>query len=239
MPGEARPVIRIAVADPPLTPAEQYGLDVLVDLSRLIVLAGVEPATPSGAGSAGPSPKGSSNVVTVRIPPAMPDHEGSDAAESSITRLERGIELGDDGVTVQRSLLRAVTDVAGAGIEQRASSRDRYDRVSSGDNPLVAVGREREPVVSMTAASLRAAVTRVAGRRPVLCVAPWPSGYRWCAAFSHDLDVVAGWPLFSALRVTELARKHRFDDVRAVLRAALRDARSEPVWSGVRGVLDA
>src|SRR5208283_5763165 len=104
--------------------------------------------------------------------------------------------------------------------------------VPSSDNPLVAAGREREPLVSIAAVSLRNAVTRAAGRRPVLCVAPWPSGHRWCAGFSHDLDVVTGWPLFSGLRVAELLRKHRSHDAELVVRAALGDAFSDPVRRG-------
>ncbi len=236
--GESQPVIRIMMSDQPLTPAEQYGLDLLIDLSRLIVLVGATPASalPSGHDTQPGSPRTSSDVVSVRIAPAT---AGSNAGGSAVARLENGIDTDDDAVILQRSLLRAVAEVAGGGVEQQASGRDRHGRVPSGDNPLAAAGREREPLVSLAAIALRAAVTRVAGRRPVMCVAPWPAGYRWCAAFSHDLDVVTGWPLFSALRIAELARKHRAAEARSVVRAALRDAVSDPVWAGVTGVLEA
>jgi hypothetical protein len=29
---------------------------------------------------------------------------------------------------------------------------------------------------------------------------PWPEGRRWAAVFTHDLDVVALWPVFAAAR---------------------------------------
>jgi hypothetical protein len=167
---ESQPVIRIVMADQPLAPAEQYGLDVLIDLSRLIVLVGPgsASASPLLSGHGDPTAPTSSDVVSVRIAPA-----GGPAADGSpISRLEGGIDTDDDAVMVQRPLLRAVAEVAGAGIEQRASGRDRHGRVPSGDNPLAAAGREREPLVSRAAVALRAAVMRVAGRRPGMCVAP-------------------------------------------------------------------
>jgi hypothetical protein len=229
-------VIRIVVSDPPLSVGERYGLDVLVDLSRLIRLADDGPASTAGA----PRQEAAENAVTVRITGSNSRGEPSfQPAGVVMSHIDRGFETRDDEVIVPRELLWAIVDVAGAAIEQRSAARDRYGRVPSVDNPLVAAGREREPVVSVAAAALRAAVARTAGRRPVLCIAPWPDGRRWCAAVSHDLDVVSAWPLFSAARIAELLGKRRTDQARRVLGAILRNGISDPVWRGVRDVLDA
>ena len=141
-------------------------------------------------------------------------------------------------IGVPRALLRAVSDVAGAGVEQRTTAADRHGRVPSIDNPAVAAGREREPVVSTAAEALRTAVTSAAGRRPVLMVAPWPDGRRWAAALTHDVNVVTGWPIFSALRLTELAAKGQFRTAGTVAAAAAAHLLKDPVMLGVHEVLD-
>src|SRR5262249_37612590 len=75
-------------------------------------------------------------------------------------------------------------------------------------NGVVALGSGVEKMlpVSRWAASLRHAVAQAHPDHARFC-ARWPDGHEWAAAFTHDLDVVALWPFFSALRLAELARK--------------------------------
>src|SRR6185437_8341874 len=148
-------------------------------------------------------------------------------------------EVLDGAVLVERVRLRAVADVAGAAIEQRSAARDRHDRVPSSANPLVTAGHERQPVVSEMALAFRAAVRQAAGRRLVLAATPWPHGHRWAAAFSHDVDVIAAWPLFTALRGVELVRRGHLGGLVAVAGSAVRQIGRDPVWRGVQGVLEA
>jgi hypothetical protein len=82
-------------------------------------------------------------------------------------------------------------------------------------------------------------VISAADTRPVRFVAPWPHGRRWAAAFTHDLDIVALWPLFAALRVSELAAKGDAARAAAVVRAALGATFGDPVQRGVDAVLEA
>jgi hypothetical protein len=200
-------MIRLPAADTQLSSAERYALSVLVDLARLV-----------------PVDDPSADVVQLRVTDAPP------AAPNRFT-----IEEG--AVTVSRGLLRWVTDVAGAGAEQRSTARDKHDRVPSAENPLVAAGTEREPVVSRASAELRDAVIAAAGQRPMRLVAPWPDGHRWAAAFTHDLDVVAWWPLFALLRIAELGRKGRAGDALRSAGAALAAAGRDPVLAAVRELL--
>jgi peptidoglycan/xylan/chitin deacetylase (PgdA/CDA1 family) len=104
---------------------------------------------------------------------------------------------------------------------------------------LVRAGRERVPVVQRYAAGLRAAVQAVAGRRPVRLLAPWPDGRRWAAAITHDLDVVAGWPVFTLLRVAELVGGGQLARAGRVVGAAARAVGKNPVLAGVRALLEA
>src|SRR5581483_4911050 len=115
--------------------------------------------------------------------------------------------VSDGHVMVSSSELARVLEVAGAGAESRAAVHDRYGRVPSSANPLVAEGVERRPVVTEMAVALRERVRQAAGRRCVHLVAPWPDGKRWAAAFTHDVDVVVNWALFTGLRLVELLRK--------------------------------
>jgi hypothetical protein len=221
-------MIRVVAGTPPLSPAEQYGLDVVVDLSRLLV------ASEGGEWDA----SGRDAIVILRVgPPTAPDDRA--APTGAITELSAPIPVADGVVTIPRPLLRAVAEVAGAGIEQRSRGRDRYDRVPAAENPLVAASVEREPAVSIAGARLREAVVQAAGSRIVRLLAPWPDAHRWCAAMTHDVDVVSVWPLFTALRVVELLRKGRGSLAVAVLAAAVRAAAGDPVWAGILGVLDA
>jgi hypothetical protein len=142
------------------------------------------------------------------------------------------VESSDGEVRISRAALRQVTAVAGAGVEQGSVARDRYGRVPASENPLVAAGRFRAPVVSRLAVALRQAVVAAAGRRAIRLLAPWPGGRRWAAAFTHDLDVVAGWPLFTLLRLAELGGAGQWRRAGTALAAAVRAAGTDPVWRG-------
>jgi len=204
-------VIRLAVAAD-LPAAERYGLDVLLDLSRLLVVD-------------------DTGADTVRVTVA---DDPVDAAAFTAGRWRP--PHADGEVRVSRDALRHVADLAGAGEEQRATARDRHGRVPADANPLVRAGVAREPVVSRHAGALRGAVVAAAGRRPVRLVCPWPDGRRWAAALTHDLDVVAGWPVFTALRIGELLRGGELGRAARVLRAALAAAARDPVGAAARSV---
>ncbi|HEY6808781.1 MAG TPA: hypothetical protein VI160_08325 [Gemmatimonadales bacterium] len=212
-------MIRVVPPSRPLRPAERFGLDVLIDASRLL-------------------PVDDPQADVVRL--VLLDRAGpADDLPGFVTG--RGtLEHAEGEVRISRAALWHVAEIAGAAAEQRATARDRHGRVPSTENPLVRLSRSREPVVSRWAAALRTAVIAVAGRRMIRCVAPWPDGRRWAAAFTHDLDVVAGWPVFTTLRLVELLRHAEFGRAAAVVAAAARGAVGRaPVWAGVQGVLDA
>ena len=222
-------MIRIGSCTPPLLSAEQYGLDLLADLSGLLIVSDT-----GAAASASESPE----PVLIRVAPPPGGSRGRSSGAGGPADLERALDVGDGLVTLDRSLLRAVTSIAGAGSEQRSLESDRHQRVPSSANPVVAADRARVPIVSQAAQRVRQAVARAAGRRPVRCIAPWPDGHRWAAAFTHDVDVVAGWPLFAGLRLLELAGKGEVRSAARVLGAAARHAVDDPVWRGVQDVLE-
>jgi hypothetical protein len=209
-------MIRVSPAGTTLAPSERYGLDVLVDLSRLLPIE--DPAAPV-------------TEVLVVEEPRDPGTLGS------LVSGGWGIAPGDGVVRVPRAALRVIADVAGAGVEQRATARDRHGRVPSGENPLVAAGLEREPVVSRAGALLREAVIASAGHRPVRLLPAWPEGRRWAAAITHDLDAVEWWALFTGLRAVELARKGDLRLTARVLAAAARSIGADPAGDGVRSLL--
>jgi hypothetical protein len=196
--------------------AEQFGLELLLDLSRVLRFAG--------------------NGDTVRL--RLIDGEEPVTLEACLAR-RWYIERSDGTVKLPRPVLRLMTSIAGAEREQCATRYDRFGRVRPEDNALVAAGKERSPVVSLAAVELRRAVADVAGRRPVRFLAPWPEARRWAAVLSHDLDVVARWPVFTALRLLELARKGDLGRIASVARAATGSVASDPVWQGVQNVLGA
>src|SRR5437762_1798104 len=155
----------------PLSPAEQYGLELLLDLSRLVVL------------------EGAGDVVTLRV------HEGAPAATiAAAVQAEWHIQKGDATVNIARGTLAQVTAIAGAEAEHRSQYLDHHGRVPSTENGLARERLEREPVLAHAAAILRNAVVAAAGGRLVRLVQPWPDGKRWAVAITHDLDVVSGWP---------------------------------------------
>jgi hypothetical protein len=150
-----------------------------------------------------------------------------------------GIDPGDGVVHIARATLRLLADVVDASRERRTSTRDRFGRVPSAENALVAEGVEREPIVSQAAAAFRSAVVGAAGRRLLRLAVPWPDGRRWAVAITHDLDVVAWWPAFTALRVTELVRKGAWSRAARAAAAALGAIGRSPVHRGIATLLEA
>lgn len=191
-------------------PRERFAAGVLVDLAALA-----------------PAPADVATVI-VGVEDRAPFDWNASARDLSS---DWGIVAESSRVGVPRALLRFVADVAGAGAEQGSAARDRHGRVPSSENPLVRAGLEREPVVSRAALALARAARAAAGGRPFARLAPWPDGRRWAAAFTHDLDVVATWPAFTALRVVELARAGEWRRVVRVLAAAAR--LGDPIARGV------
>jgi hypothetical protein len=208
-------MIRVDVGRDTLRPGEQYGLEVLIDLSRLLVADRAD-------------------CELVRLKLVDRPSAGSAAADLSF---QAALERANGEVRVTTAALRAVAEVAGGAIEQRCGATDRHGRVPSAENPLVAAGQSRRPVVSLLAAELRRAVLAVADKRPVRCVAPWPEGHRWAALVTHDLDVVDWWALFSLLRMAELGMKGAWDLFGRVGRAARRNLRRDPVNRAVHSIL--
>ncbi len=208
-------MIRLGVP-PDITARERYGLDVLVDLSRLVVV--LDPAADA-----------------VRLAVVDGPSQSLDQA------LRDGVRFDcvSDEVHISRAVLGHVTDLAGAAVEQAVTTADRHGRVPSEANPLVRHHREREPVVQGWGIELRTAISAVAGRRPIRLLAPWPDGRRWAAAITHDLDVVAGWPFFTLLRLAELAGRGRGRLVAQVLGSALAAVGRDPIAAGVRAILEA
>ena len=218
MPYILQAVIRLPSGET-LSAAERYGLALLVDLARL---PSVEDA----------------DADVVRLDIAARDEGGADPDLPTCFAHDWYLERGDGAVRVLRAALRQITAVAGAAAEHRTAARDRYGRVPSLENALVRHGLDTEPVVSHAAARLRTAVLASAGRRRVVLATPWPEGKRWAAALTHDLDVVAYWPLFTLLRLAELARKGQLGRCGRTLGAALTAVGRDPVGQGIRTVLD-
>src|SRR4051794_21433996 len=207
-------MIRVDVPES-LGASERFGLELLIDLSRLLVVQLAE-------------------CELVRLTVVDRPSAGSAAADLSA---HAALERANGEVRVSVAALRAVAEVAGGAIEQRSTVRDRHGRVPSAENPLVAAGQSRRPIVSLLGVELRRAVLSVAGRRPVRTVAPWPEGHRWAALMTHDLDVVDWWGLFPMLRMLELSMKGSWDLIGRVGRAARRSIGRDPVTRGVHSIL--
>ena len=203
---------------PSLSPLERFGLDVLVDLSRCAIVE--DPAA---------------DVVRV----AITDHDPGVADLRACVAHDWYIERGDGVVRLARASLRRVAEIATGAAEQRSTARDRFGRVPSTENVLVQQNLVVQPVVANAAGRLREAVVASAGRRPIAFLSPWPEGKRWAAAITHDLDVVDLWPVFTALRMAELARKGELRRIaRTAWSAALAIGRN-PVRRALRELLDA
>lgn len=208
-------MISIETGPDRLLPSERHGLEVLIDLSRLLPVEQAE-------------------CDLVRLTLTERSSAGSAAADLSP---QAAFERADGEVRVSLASLRAVTEVAGGAFEQRSTRTDRHGRVLAAENPLVAAGQSRRPVVSVLAQELRRAVFAVAGRRPVRTVAPWPEGHRWAAVVTHDLDVVDWWGLFPLLRMVELGTKGSWELLGQVGRALRRNVGRDPVSRGVHSIL--
>ncbi len=200
-----------------LSPLERYGLDLLVDLSRC------------------PEVENGSDVVRLEITERDPGGGVEDLRACAAHHWH--IERGDAVVQIARAVLRRLGEIATGAAEQRSSARDRFGRVPSTENVLVQQSLVAEPVVARAAAELRKAVVDSAGRRPVALLAPWPDGRRWAAAITHDLDVVDRWPVFTALRLAELARKGELRRVARTLGSALTAIGRSPIQSALRVLL--
>ena len=194
-----------------LAPASRHALALLVDGSRVL-------------------PSEVAGVTAVEVIPGSGEADRLDP--------DRDLDVADGVVRVREPALRLVTRIAGVVDEQRSGRADRFGRVPADDNFLASRGLERDPPVSRFAIALRAAAVRAAGPRPFALVAPWPGGRRWALGMSHDLDVVAFWPLFAGLRGVELAARGRLRDIVRTAAGALRWAFGSPVWSAARHVLD-
>ncbi|MEP7326781.1 MAG: hypothetical protein ABI836_12590, partial [Gemmatimonadota bacterium] len=202
-------MIHLASGTSQLNPLERFGLAVMVEASGLLV---VEAPSPS--------------VVTLDI---------SDRPGTTKTALSP--ESGDGEIRVFREALAELGAVAGAVKEQRSTEQDRHGRVPSAVNPMVEAGVHQAPRINLAGRALREAVVAQASTRLVRVMAPWPRGRRWAAAFTHDLDVVSGWPLFTTLRLAELAGKGEVGLALQVAGAALKSVVADPVSRGVREIL--
>lgn len=200
---------------PGLSARERYGLDVLIDLSRLLIV--LDP-----------------QADVVRLSVVDGPSRQLDQAIREAARFDGAPGL----VRLPRAVLGDVTDLAGAAIEQAVTATDRHDRVPSAENPLARNGRERDPVVQRWAMALRAAVVANAGGRSVRLLAPWPDGRRWAVSITHDLDVVNGWPAFTLLRLAELARHGEANRAGQGLISALATLGRDPIVPGVGTLLD-
>lgn len=200
----------------PLDSGERFALDLLLDLSCVLRF------------------EGEGDVVRLHV---VDGDRTSDLA--ALRSRGWGVRVGDGRVTVERALLRLVHELAGATAEQRSSVFDRFGRVPATENALARAQLDRQPVVSAIARVVADAVRQAAGRRLTRFLSPWPSGCRWAAALSHDVDVVQWWPAFTLLRLAELARKGELRRVAQALAAAIGTVGRDVVWSGVLAVLDA
>ncbi|MGH7531991.1 MAG: hypothetical protein ACREL4_01760 [Gemmatimonadales bacterium] len=202
----------IRLPDGPHSSAQaEFGLRLLVDASRVV-----------------PAAASVTDVTVLEI--------GGDRA-FDVMQGGDPFETAPGSVRIPRNVLEQLAGLASATAEQRSAQRDRFGRVPSAVNPFVIAGTERLPVLSELASIFRTAVIRAAGDRPFRAVAPWPNGHRWAAVLSHDLDVVAGWPTFTALRLLELLRKGELGRMMRVIGAAAA-AGLDPVTAGVASLLD-
>lgn len=202
----------------------RWALDLLVDFAALV-----------------PVDAPDANVVEADVPrPDAPDSWPRAATVAQARGAGWGItEAGPGRVLIDPAALALVAHIATARDEQESTASDRHERVPSSVNALVRQGCEREPVLHEAAQTLREAVCRVAERRPVRFLAPWPDGRRWAAAVTHDLDVVAGWPAFAGLRWAELVQGGHFRLAVQTAAAAVRSALGDPVLCAVQDVLAA
>lgn len=234
-------------------PRAAYGWQILLDQSRLLCWeeSAADAATADGSvlvqivdDPASHPDTGRTEGVARALAALLETHEARAAVrlrpfDADDRALGAYFGVQDGVVSLARSVLLAVADLAGLRDEQRSDARDRHGRVPAAANPLVQWRLERAPVVALAGYVLREAVRLAAGRRPVRTVAPWPDGWRWAVSLTHDLDVVDYWPVFTGLRLAELARKRRLADVGRVLGAAVRPVRGGHVVAGAHAMIAA
>lgn len=211
------------IAMPPpdsLAGAERDALALLADLARL-------PAAERGV----------TGIVRLELDEDGGAEQGRAGSLAALAARGWGIAPRDGVVRVSRRSLGLLAAVATRAAEQASAERDRHGRVPATANVLVAEGLERTPIVSRAAARLREAVIEAADRRPVRLLAPWPDARRWAVALTHDLDVVALWPAFSALRLGELLARRQWRRAAQVAGAALGSLAGHPVEEGVLRLL--
>ena len=203
-------MIYLEAARKRLSALEQFGLSVLTDLSGLLRV------------------ENPSETVT-----------SLELSDDSSAEIGQPVTFGGGpgSVSVSRKALATIGSVAGALAEQESTAEDQHQRVPSSVNAMVSAGASQSPWINVAARGLRDAVLARAEGRPVRTVAPWPDGHRWAAAFTHDLDVVRHWPLFTGLRMLELIRKGETGQAMRVAGTAISSAFSDPVGQGVREIL--
>jgi peptidoglycan/xylan/chitin deacetylase (PgdA/CDA1 family) len=144
----------------------------------------------------------------------------------------------DGTLRVNRAALRRVVEIAGARGEQRTTERDAHGRIPAPANPSVRAGTERELPVQRIATAFFEAVKLVNGGQPLFRLGAWPDRKTWAAAFTHDLDIVSGWPLFVGLRCIELLKKGEFNRAGSALGSALSALGSDPVGTAIASILE-
>lgn len=210
-------MIRLDLRD--ASPDVRWAVDLLVDLAALLPVDDPE-----------------ADVATVQLR----THRGPVATVAAARAAGWGVLDADPTsgrITLDADVLRLLARVAAASDEQQSGAEDRHGRVPSDVNQLVREAEERRPVLHEAARAFLDAVERAAGGRPVRRLAPWPDGRAWAAALTHDLDVVAGWPAFAALRWIELARRGYAGLAARALGSAVRAAMGSPVAAGVEEIL--
>ena len=209
-------VVRTSASDrEALTASERHGLDVLLDLSRVLRV------------------DFSTDCVRVAASDAKVE-----ADLAGCLAADWHFEVSDGMVRIPRSVLRLITSIVGAVEEQRSEVRDRFGRVTSRENALARMGKSDDPIIARAAVRLREAVIRAAGGRMVILARPWPQGRRWAVALTHDLDVVSWWPGFTALRIVELLRKAQLGLAARAGLAALGALVRSPIEAAAGSVLD-
>jgi hypothetical protein len=209
-------MLRIKTPVPSLSAAEQFALDVLVDLSRVLV-----------------AEEGVDAVALEIVAGASVSTVDAAAHRSWCMRAIEG------RIEVERPLLALIADVAGATAEQRSDAADQFGRVPPTVNTLVHHASEKDPAVNRMAYGLRLCATiaaEQAGKRFV-ALAPWPEGKRWAMAMTHDLDVVDLWPAYSAMRVVELAKHGDIGRAAAVVAGTLTGLLNNPVRRAAENIL--
>lgn len=202
-----------------LTRAQRWALEVMLDLAAL------------------PRVEDPQAEVVRLVIVGDPDLGGQPRSLTGARAGGWGIQARDGSVTLDVGTLSLVARIASAAEEQGSRAADRNDRVPPGENALVRASLETEPVLHEAAFALRRAVVRAAGRRIVRFLAPWPDDRRWAVSMTHDVDVVALWPAFAALRWIELSRGGHLGRVTRAVGSALRSALGDPVIAAVQRIL--